>query len=56
MMLAVMAHGQLWQLYELFLIPEAEANVLVAMSITDTGDTVLTPTECARSSVFVREV
>lgn len=56
MMLDAMAHCKLYQLYELFLVPETEANVLVAMGIADTSDTVFTPTECARSSVIVRKV
>lgn len=43
-------------LYGLFLVPETEANVLVTVSVTDTGDTVFAPSECARSGVVVREV
>jgi hypothetical protein len=44
------------ELHGLFLVPETEANVLVTVSVADTGDTVFAPSECTRSGVVVREV
>jgi hypothetical protein len=40
----------------LFLIPEAEADVLVAVGVGDAGDTILAPAESSRSCVIVRKI
>lgn len=43
-------------LYILLFVPKSESDVLQAMSVTDTGDAVLTPSVSAGSCVIVREV
>lgn len=41
---------------ELFLIPEAKSNVLVAVSVADTSNAIFTPSKSSRSGMVVREV
>jgi len=40
----------------ILLVPEGKSDMLQAMAITDTSDTVLTPSERSGSSLVVREV
>jgi hypothetical protein len=39
-----------------FLVPESEGDVLVAMGIANASNAVLTPSVCARACVVVREI
>lgn len=42
--------------HSLFLVPERKANVLEAMSVGNSSNTVFAPPESSRSSVFVGEI
>jgi hypothetical protein len=43
-------------MHVLFLVPEGKGNVLQTVRITDTSDTVLTPTEGAGACHVMREI
>lgn len=40
----------------LFFVPEGKGNILDAMGITDSSNTILTPSVCSGACVFVGEI